>query len=106
MVSGCRVLLVLATIAGGSVAIAATPAASPKVVDYDLAFAQAFPGSGNEHRITDWTFYSALVAGDLVTYAEKVDPAIAARVDAAKGKPYQTKQVEMSHKRETRLDAA
>jgi len=109
--SGCRALLVLSlpvlsTIAGGSVAIAATPAAGPKVVDYDLAFAQAFPGSGNAHRITDWTFYSALVAGDLVTYAGKVDPAIAARVDAAKGKPYQMQQVEMSLKRDARLIAS
>jgi len=99
-------LLVLSTIAGGSVAGTATPAASSKVVDYDLAFAQAFPGSGNAYRITDWTFYSALVAGDLVTYAGKVDPAIAARVDAAKGKPYLTQQVAMSLKRDARLVAA
>jgi hypothetical protein len=91
---------------GGSVAIAATPVATPKVVDYDVAFAQAFPGSGNEHRITDWTFYSALVAGDLVTYGAKVDPAIAKRIDAAKGKPYQMQQVETSLKRDGRLVAA
>ena len=103
---GCRALLVLATIAGGSVARAAPPAAKAEVVDYDLAFARAFPGSGNEHRVTDWTFYSALVAGDLVTYAEKVDPAIAKRVNDAKGKPYQTQQVKMSLKGDARLVAA
>ena len=103
---GRRVLLVLATIAGGSVARAAPPAAKAEVVDYDLAFARAFPGSGNEHRVTDWTFYSALVAGDLVTYGEKVDPAIAKRVNDAKGKPYQTQQVKMSLKGDARLVAA
>ena len=105
MVSACRVLLVVSMMAGGSVASAATPAASP-TVDYDLAFARAFPGSGDAHRIADWTFYSALVAGDLVTYGGKVDPAIAARVDAAKGKPYQMQQVETSLKRDGRLVAA
>ena len=106
MVSACRVLLVVSMMAGGSVASAATPAASPTVVDYDFAFARAFPGSGDAHRIADWTFYSALVAGDLVTYGGKVDPAIAARVDAAKGKPYQMQQVETSLKRDGRLVAA
>jgi len=106
MVSACRVLLVVSMMAGGSVASAATPPASPTVVDYDFAFARAFPGSGDAHRIADWTFYSALVAGDLVTYGGKVDPAIAARVDAAKGKPYQMQQVETSLKRDGRLVAA
>jgi len=106
MVSACRVLLVVSMMAGGSVASAATPAASPTVVDYDFAFARAFPGSGDAHRIADWTFYSALVAGDLVTYGGKVDPAVAARVDAAKGKPYQMQQVETSLKRDGRLVAA
>lgn len=99
-------LLVLSTIAGGSVANAAPPVADANLVDYEVAFTRAFPGSGDEHRIADWTFYSALVAGDLVTYGEKVDPAIAKRVDVAKGKPYQMQQVEMSLKRDARLVAA
>jgi len=98
--------LVLSTIAAGSVARAATPVAGANLADYDLAFAQAFPGSGNERRITDWTLYAALVAGDLVTYGKKVDPAIAKRVDDASGKPYQMQQVETSLKRDARLIAA
>jgi hypothetical protein len=106
MLTASGVLLVLSMSAGGSVAMAATPVASANVVDYDVAFAQAFPGSGNEHRITDWTLYAALVAGDLVTYGGKVDPAIMKRVDAAKAKPYQMQQVEMSLKRDARLVAA
>ena len=44
--------------------------------------------------------------GDLVTYGEKVDPSIAKRADGAKGKPYQTQQVEMTVKGDARLVAA
>ena len=96
----------LAMIAFGSVAQAATPAAGPKSVDYELAFAAAFPGAGVEHQITDWTLYAALVAGDLVAYAEKIDPAIAKRAADAKGKPYQTQQMEVSVRGDDRLVAA
>jgi hypothetical protein len=46
------------------------------------------------------------VAGDLVSYGQKVDPAVAKRVDDAKGKPYQMQQVEMSLKGDARLVAA
>jgi hypothetical protein len=81
-------------------------ASAPKRVDYELAFAEAFPVSGSEHRIADWTLYTALVTGDLVTYGEKVDPSIAKRAVGAKGKPYQTQQVEMTIKGDARLVAA
>lgn len=81
-------------------------ASAPKRIDYELAFAEAFPVSGSEHRIADWTLYTALVIGDLVTYGEKVDPSIAKRADGAKGKPYQTQQVEMTVKGDARLVAA
>jgi hypothetical protein len=84
----------------------AATVAGPKRVDYELAFAEAFPGSGSEHRIADWTLYTALVTGDLVTYGEKVDPSIAKRADGAKGKPYQTQQVELTVKGDARLVAA
>jgi hypothetical protein len=93
-------------LAGGSVASAATPAGGPKRIDYDLAFGEAFPGANGEYRISDWSLYTALVAGDVVTYAERVDPAIAKRTDDAKGKPYQTQQVAMSVKGDARLVAA
>ncbi len=98
--------VVLSTLASGSVAGAAPLASSPKVIDYELAFTEAFPVSGGEHRVTDWAFYSALVTGDLVTYGKKIDPSIAKRADSAKGKPYQTQQVEMTIKGDARLVAA
>jgi hypothetical protein len=104
--SRCGTALVLSIVAGGSVARAAAPVASPRSVDYDLAFAEAFPGAGSEHQITDWTLYAALIAGDLMTYAKRVDPAIAKRSADAQGKPYQTEQVEMSVKDDARLVAA
>jgi hypothetical protein len=100
------VAVVLSTLAGGSAASAAPLASRSKVTDYELAFTEAFPLSGSEHRIADWTFYTALVTGDLVTYGEKIDPSIAKRADGAKGKPYQTQQVEMTIKGDARLVAA
>jgi hypothetical protein len=99
-------MIALPAIAGASPSSAATPTARPQIVDYERTFAQAFPGAGTEHRIADWTFYAALVAGDVVTYAQKVDPAIAKRAGEAQGKPYQLQQVEMSVKRDARLVAA
>jgi hypothetical protein len=101
-----RPAMVLAMIAGGLLATAGTTRADPRSVDYELPFAQAFPASGGEHRITDWTLYTALVTGDLVTYAEKVVPSIAKRADGAKGRPYQTQQVEMTIKGDAPLVAA
>ena len=98
--------LALSIVAGGSLASAAPPVAGPKSVDYERAFAQAFPVSGSEHWIADWAFYAALVSGDLLTYAEKLDPAVGRRADGAKGKPYQLQQLEMSVKRDARLLAA
>lgn len=97
--------MVLALLAGGSVARGAAPVAGPKRVDYERAFAAAFPGSV-EHRIADWTLYAALVTGDIVTYGVKVDPSIAKRADDARGKPYQTQQVELTIKGDSRLVAA
>jgi len=52
-------------LAVGSFAGAVTPAA-PKLVDYEASFARGFPGSANEHRIADWSLYTALVTGDVV----------------------------------------
>lgn len=98
--------MVLAMIAVGSLASAGTPLAGSKSVDYERAFVEAFPSTGSEHRITDWTLYTALVTGDLVTYGEKVDPSIAKRAEGAKGKPYQTQQVELTIKGDARLVAA
>ena len=107
-VAGFALLLALPT--GGAEAGAdrsvSLAASAPRRVDYELAFAEAFPASGSEHRITDWTLYTALVTGDLVTYGERVDPSVAKRADGAKGKPYQTQQVEMTIRGDARLVAA
>jgi hypothetical protein len=106
--TGYALLLALPTgVARAGAGGEASPAAgAAKRVDYDLAFAEAFPAAGDEHRITDWTLYTALVTGDLVTYGEKVDPSVAKRADGAKGKPYQTQQVEMTIRADARLVAA
>ena len=99
--------VLLSVLAGGSAAGAApTPATSPTGTDYELAFARAFPAAEGEHRISDWALYTSLVAGDLVTYAKRIDPAIAKRADEAQGKPDQTLQVEVSVRGEPRLVAA
>ena len=49
--------------------------ARPTSVDYEHAVADAFRRRG-EHLITDVRFYSAVVTGDLVTFAEKIAPEI------------------------------
>jgi len=97
---------VLLSVLAGGPAAGATPAIGPKGTDYELAFAQAFPAAGGEHRISDWALYTSLVAGDLVTYARRIDPAVAKRADEAQGKPYQTQQVEVSLRGDVRLVAA
>jgi hypothetical protein len=92
-------------LAVGSFAGAVTPAA-PKLVDYEASFARGFPGSANEHRIADWSLYTALVTGDVVAYAKKVDPAVAKQAEEVKGKPYQSQQLEARVKRDDSLVAA
>jgi len=106
--TGCALLLAVPTgrARAGAGRQASPAAGAPKRVDYELAFAEAFPAAGGEHRITDWTLYTALVTGDLVSYGERVDPSVAKRADGAKGKPYQTQQVEMTIKGDARLVAA
>ena len=106
--AGLALLATLATgvaQAGGG-RVVALVASARETTDYELAFTRAFPASGSEHRITDWTLYTALVTGDLVTYGEKIDPSIAKRADGARGKPYQTQQVEMTIRGDARLVAA
>ena len=104
--TGCGAAAVLLMSAGGSLAGAATPPAGPNKVDYEQVFVAAFPALGGDHQIADWGLYSSLVAGDLITYAKKVDPAIAKRAAEADGKPYQMQQLEISVRHDAELTAA
>jgi hypothetical protein len=101
---------VLATAFIGSIALAGSAAVGANEVrdevDYEASFARSFPESGGEHRIVDWELYTALVAGDVVTYASKVDASVAKELEQAKGKAYQTQQLEGRIKHDARLRAA
>jgi len=77
-----------------------------KSVDFETAFAAGFPAVGDEHHVADWKLYAALVDGDVVAYAGRIDPAIGHRLEEAHGKGYQTQQVEASIKSDARLRAA
>ena len=79
--------------------------ASGPTIDYESVFAKSFPLLGDEHAITDWTLYQALVTGDVVTYALRVDPTIAAEMDGIRGRAYQTQQLETRLKQDRRLVA-
>jgi hypothetical protein len=99
------------TLALSAVLVAAvlfSPTASAEAPDlrYEAFFAKSFPPSGGAHRITDWNLYSALVTGDVVTYAAKLDPAVAQQLDQVRGRPYQTQQLERRIKEDGRLVAA
>jgi hypothetical protein len=96
----------LSLLAVGSFVEAATPPGNPSPVDFEAAFARTFPGSGTEHRIADWNVYAALATGDVVAYAEKIDPALAKRAEDVRGKPYQSQQLETSIKGDLPLVAA
>jgi hypothetical protein len=106
MSNRARLGVVVSILGGASLSAAAVQAAVPGRIDYEASFSGAFPASGGEHKIADWQIYAALVAGDVVAYAEKVDPAIANRADAAKGKPYQLQQIGTSIRRDERLVSA
>ena len=92
-----------------TIAVAALPgtrvglAGEPGAVDYEGSFAKRFPAVGTEHHILDWPLYTALVSGDIVTYAVRIDPANAARMETLKGKEYQIQQLEEGFKRDSRL---
>ena len=52
------------------------------------------------HQVADWELYRALVAGDVVAYAVRIDPAIAKQLALAKGRAYQTRLLEQDVKQE------
>jgi hypothetical protein len=99
--------LAILTVGIGALFLLCRPAwASGPAVDYEAVFAKSFPLSGDEHAITDWTLYQALVTGDVVTYALRVDPTIATEMDGIRGRAYQTQQLENRLKQDRRLIAA
>ena len=82
------------------------PSAARKSTDFDAAFAEGFPGGEGEHHVADWKLYAALVDGDLVAYAARIDPAIGRRLEDARGKGYQLQQIEAAIKQDSGLRAA
>jgi len=82
------------------------PPSAGRSIELETAFAKAFPAVADEHHVADWKLYAALVDGDLVAYAGRIDPATARRVEEARGKGYQTQQVEAAIKQDKPLVAA
>jgi hypothetical protein len=75
-------------------------------VDYEAGFAGSFPVVAGAHHVADWKLYTALVAGDIVTYAASIDLAVAKRFEQVAGKGYQTQQLEADIKQNKLLRAA
>src|SRR5207247_2067114 len=73
--------------------------------DFETAFAAGFPAVADEHHVADWKLYAALVDGDIVAYAGRIDAGIGRRIEEARGKGYQTHQVEAAIKQDARLRA-
>lgn len=82
------------------------PPAARKASDFEAAFAAGFPAVADEHHVADWKLYAALVDGDVVAYAARIDPAIGRRLEDAHGKGYQMQQVEAAIRQDPRLRAA
>lgn len=104
----------------GPLALASTLLCSSSVladsplIDYDASFSRSFPSSGGtpagsaqiEHPIKDWPLYAALATGDVVAYAVRLDPGVAAEMEESKGRLYQTQQLESRIKADRRLATA
>ena len=102
-----RRLLTMSLAALGALPLGGSPAfADRPPVDYGASFSTKFPLSGDAHQITDWALYKALATGDLVGYAARLDPVIAAQTDETKGRPYQAQQLESRIKQDRRLASA
>jgi hypothetical protein len=82
------------------------PEQQPRAVDYEAGFARSFPLIAGGHRVLDWKVYTALVDGDVVTYAARIDPVVAKGLERTKGKPFQTQQLEEDVRGDQRLRLA
>jgi hypothetical protein len=60
---------------------------------YEAEFVRHFPFVSGAHHVSDWPLYTALVAGDIVGYAARIDPALTARFEQAAGKGYQMQRL-------------
>jgi hypothetical protein len=99
--------IALATLIATPLALAESGQSSArKTVDFETAFAARFPGGPDEHQVADWKLYAALVDDDVVAYAARIDDGVAGRLEAARGKAYQTQQLETAIKQDKRLRAA
>ena len=104
-----RVIALLVLVTPIAVPAAFAESAAPAArhpVDFEAAFVAGFPAVAEEHHVADWKLYAALVDGDVVAYAARIDTAFARRLEDARGKGYQTQQVEAAIKHDPRLRAA
>jgi hypothetical protein len=60
---------------------------------YEAEFVRHFPFVSGAHHVSDWPLYTALVAGDIVGYAARIDPALTPRFEQAEGKGYQMQRL-------------
>jgi hypothetical protein len=85
----------------------AGPVATRSPADvYEAEFSSRFPLVSGVHQVRDWDLYTALVSGDVVRYATKVDRQIAKSFEQMVGKGYQTEQLEEQIRQDKRLLAA
>jgi hypothetical protein len=82
------------------------PVPALPATDYEVEFDKRFPLVAGAHQVADWELYTALVAGDIVEYATKIDPVIAESFAGIAGKGYQTERLEAQVKQDKRLRAA
>jgi hypothetical protein len=78
----------------------------PVPIDYAAEFAKNFPAASGEYKVVDWDLYSALVKGDIVSYAAKLDPIVAKHQEHARGKGYQMQELEAGITQDKRLRAS
>jgi hypothetical protein len=89
-------IALIAALAGsliGSGQAAETASTPAKTGVYEAEFAKRFPLVSGAYHVADWPLYTALVGGDIVGYASKIDPTLATRFERSAGKAYQSQQL-------------
>jgi hypothetical protein len=100
LATGCVISLIGAATAGDAPAIGANSG------PYETEFVRRFPLVAGAHHVSDWALYTALVDGDIVGYAARIDPAMAPRFEQAVGKGYLTQRLQEDVKHNPALRAS
>jgi hypothetical protein len=91
--AGPALIAVCAIMLGRTGAAAEPPRPGGRDGAYEAEFTRQFPLVSGAHHVSDWPLYTALVAGDIVGYAVRIDPALAPRFQQAAGKGYQMQRL-------------